>query len=291
MNFSRSALLACAVLAVALSGCGGNDNATLSGSEAGAPPPRAGDGLQHIHGLGVSANTLLIATHTGLWAAPEGRTKARRVGVSRQDVMGFSVLSKGRFIGSGHPGPAQNLPPNLGLIESSNDGKSWKNISLEGQADFHVLVSAGARAYGFDGTKGRLMVSSDSGRTWTQRTPPTPMFSLAVDPDSPDHFVTSTGRGLFESKDAGRSFRALASRHPLVGLLAWSAKTGLFLVDGRGQVRRSPAGGRGWQPVGSIGGQPAAFIAHGDDLYAALADNTVKRSTDRGQSWAVRATP
>jgi photosystem II stability/assembly factor-like uncharacterized protein len=205
--------------------------------------------------------------------------------------MGFSVLDGDRFIGSGHPDPSQNLPPNLGLIESGDGGKSWENISLEGEADFHVLESSGSRVYGFDGTQGRLMVSSDGGKSWDQRTPPAAMFSLAIDPTSPDRIVASTERGLVESTDAGESFRPLAFREQIAGLLAWPAKDRLFLVDGSGQVRRSDDGGAQFQPVGSIEGQPAAFIAEGDDLYAALTDGSVKRSSDGGESWEARATP
>jgi hypothetical protein len=37
--------------------------------------------------------------------------------------------------------------------------------------------------------------------------------------------------------------------------------------------------------AGSIGGQPAAFIAHDADLYVSLADSTVKRSMDEGATW------
>ena len=85
--------------------------------------------------------------------------------------------------------------------------------------------------------------------------------------------------------------RPLSLREPLAGLLAWSAPRRLFLVDGSGQVLRSPDGGKRWQPVGSIDGQPAAFMADGTVLYAALTDGTVKRSTDGGRSWTVRATP
>jgi hypothetical protein len=40
---------------------------------------------------------------------------------------------------------SQSLPPNLGLIESRDGGETWKNVSLLGQADFHVLESAGRR--------------------------------------------------------------------------------------------------------------------------------------------------
>lgn len=294
MSARRPLLLAFALLAVALSACGGNDDATVSGSEPSGSGPNAsagGSGLAHIHGLGVSDGTLLIATHTGLWIALEGQTQARRFGESTQDIMGFSVLDGDRFIGSGHPDPSQNLPPNLGLIESGDGGRSWKNISLEGNADFHVLESSGSRVYGFDGTQGRLMVSSDGGKSWDQRTPPAAMFSLAIDPTSPDRIVASTEAGLVESTDAGESFRPLALREQLAGLLAWPAKDRLLLVDGNGQVRRSENGGAQFQPVGSIDGQPAAFIAQGDDLYAALTDGSVKRSSDGGQSWEVRATP
>jgi photosystem II stability/assembly factor-like uncharacterized protein len=133
------------------------------------------------------------------------------------------------------------------------------------------------------------MVSSDGGRRWTQRTPPAAIFDLAIDPRDPDRIVASTERGIFSSADAGKRWRPL--RDDIAGLLAWPAANALYMVDGQGQVQRSGDGGRQWQPAGGIGGQPAAFIASGSDLYAALADSTVKRSTDGGATWTMRATP
>jgi hypothetical protein len=56
-------------------------------------------------------------------------------------------------------------------------------------------------------------------------------------------------------------------------------------------VLRSRDGGRRWQATGHVGGQPAAFSSHGRDLYAALHDGTIKRSSDGGASWTVRSTP
>jgi len=288
-----AAALAAGVLVLAA--CGGTDNPTSDGEpvqDASPAHDATETGMQHIHGLGVRDGTLYIATHGGLWMAPAGQTKAQRVGESQQDIMGFSVVSRDRFIGSGHPHPSQtDLPPNLGLIESRDGGRTWKNISLLGEADFHVLESSGPRIYGFDGTQGRLMVSADGGRSWQQRTPPAGIFSVAIDPASPETFVTSTERGLFLSTNAGKTMRPLELREQRVGLLAWPAKDRLYLVDGRGEVQLSADGGRRWQPVGSIGGEPAAFIAAGRELYAALTDGSVKRSTDGGRSWAVRATP
>ena len=294
MHFDRSgvaaALAACALF---LAACGGGDEPTLSGGESSASEHSApAQGMQHIHGLGVRGGTLYIATHGGLWMAPAGQTKPRRVGESQQDIMGFSVISADRFIGSGHPHPSQtDLPPNLGLIESRDGGKSWKNISLLGDADFHVLESAGSRIYGFDGTQGRLMVSADGGHSWQQRRPPAGVFSLAIDPANPETFIASTEQGLVASDNAGKVMRPVELREQRAGLLAWPTKRQLYLVDGQGAVQLSTDGGRQWQPVGSIGGQPAAFIAAGRELYAALADGSVKRSTDGGRSWSVRAAP
>ena len=300
MHVRRSHLTAVfAAAALLLAGCGDSDEDSpgaqgeaAQDAATAAPHGSPEAGMQHIHGLGVRRNTLYIATHGGLWAAPQGQTKPKRVGQSQQDIMGFSVAGKDRLIGSGHPHPTQqDLPPNLGLIESRDGGETWKNISLLGQADFHVLESSGPRVYGFDGTQGRLMVSSNGGRSWQQRTPPAGVISLAVDPTSADDIVASTERGLFASSDAGKTLRPLELRDQLLGLLAWPAKNELYLVDGEGQVQLSGDGGRSWQVVGSIDGQPAAFIATSRDLYAALSDGSVKRSTDGGRSWSVRATP
>jgi photosystem II stability/assembly factor-like uncharacterized protein len=270
--------------ATAIAACG--DDSTL---DAGAPQPETqGPALEHIHGLGVSPSDkrLFIATHNGLFSAPEGQTTPKPVGSSRQDVMGFSVVGRSRFIGSGHPSPDQQLPPNLGLIESRDGGRSWKNISLLGEADFHSLESSGDRVYGFDATQGRLMVSADGGRTWAKRTPPAAVFGLAIDPADPQRVVVSTEDGVFMSPNAGRGWRPL--RPDLAGLLAWSAPDRMYLVDGEGQVFASADGGREWRTQGSIGAQPAAFIAADDALYAALADGAVKRSTDGGGTWAAR---
>jgi photosystem II stability/assembly factor-like uncharacterized protein len=276
------------LLAVGIAACGVDDEPSVQPGE--QPPAAETDSVHHIHGLGVdpSNGTLYVATHTGLFEAAKGDQQLRRIGDSEQDIMGFSVIDADRFIGSGHPDPADTgSPPNLGLIESRDRGKSWTSISLAGEADFHVLQSSGERVYGFNGIEGRLMVSTDAGGQWANRTPPAAMYDLAIDPRDPDHIVASTERGVFSSADAGETWRP--RRDDTAGLLAWPAADRLYLVDGRGQVQRSADGGREWQPSGSVGGPPAAFIAHGADLYAALADNTIKRSTDGGATWTLRA--
>jgi photosystem II stability/assembly factor-like uncharacterized protein len=279
---SRALILA---LAAVNASCGGRDDGS------GTPPQTpAGNGadLAHIHGLGVRDGNVYIATHYGLWVAPSGQLKARRFGDSRQDIMGFSLVAGRRFLGSGHPAPGDSgQPPNLGLIESRDGGRTWKNVSLLGEADFHVLEASGTQVYGVNSADGQLMASSDGGRAWDRRTPPAGVFGLAIDPREPEQIVASTEKGVFASLNAGRGWRPL--RDDIGGLLAWPRPDALYLLDGEGGIQLSRNGGRDWKGTGNIGGQPAAFIANGDELYAALHDGTVKVSTDRGRTWSLRA--
>ena len=254
-------------------------------------------GPVHVHGLGVNPNdgALFIATHTGLYRVGAGKRKAERVGDRYQDTMGFTIVGPNRFLGSGHPdvneARTQNLPPLLGLIESTDAGRSWQPISLLGEADFHVLRFAGERVYGYDSSNDRLLASDDRGRTWQELEKPGPIVDLAVDPQNDGRIVVATSggleEGLFESRTSGRSWSRVSEA---VGLLAWPEQ--LYLVAGGGQVFASPDGGRRLEHRGEIGGQPAALLAQSaNDLYVALHDGSIKRSTDGGTSWVLRSEP
>lgn len=276
--------------AAALGACGGDDGDNGGGGAADQEPggERA---LEHIHGLGVDPadDALIIATHFGLFRVPEGEQEPVPVGESEQDVMGFSVIGADHFLGSGHPSAEQSdLPPNLGLIESQDGGETWENVSLLGEADFHVLRAAGERVYGVNSADGMLMASENGGQDWEERTPPGPVIDLAIDPDDPEHVVISTDEQLFESPNGGAGWRPLAEAPP--GLVAWPDADALYKVDAQGAASVSDDGGRSWREAGgSIGGQPVAFAAADGDLYAALADTRVMRSSDGGASWQVRA--
>jgi len=276
--------LATVVLVVVLwTAAGGNDKQA------------ADAGPLHVHGLGINPadRALFIATHTGLFRAGEGESTSVRVGESFQDTMGFAVAGKDSFIGSGHPDLQQDLPPLLGLIESTDAGKSWNPISLLGEADFHVLRSSGNNVYGYDASNDRLLSSSDAGRTWSEVERPVPLVDLAVDPTDSRRLVAAGAsdieQGLYESRDGGATWTRLGDP---VGLLAWPDPERLYLVDGAGRVFVGTGTGRDFEPRGTIGGQPAALLAQTtDERYAALHDGTIKQSKDGGATWTVRSTP
>ncbi|MGI8730334.1 MAG: F510_1955 family glycosylhydrolase [Solirubrobacteraceae bacterium] len=242
----------------------------------------------HIHGLGVNPadGSLYIATHGGLFRSAEGSSQAPRVGSSDRDLMGFSVVGRDRFVASGHPGSEPGLPPNIGLTESRDGGETWEPVSLTGEADFHVLRASGSRIYGYDGVNGRLMVSTNTGREWTERQVPSPLVDLAIDPRDADRVTATTESGLVQSRDAGRSWRKLSDQ---VALLAWPAGDRLVMLDGAGRVSVSADGGRTTQPQGAVQGQAVSFMASPDSLYVALSDGSVLESSDDGASFTVRA--
>ena len=146
-----------AVAAVLVAALGGADD-----GDAGQPAAEAGGG-GHVHGLGVNPadGALYVAAHNGLFRAAPGEAQARLVGTSGKDVMGFSIVGPNRFLGSGHPGEGEDLPPKLGLILSTDAGRTFRPVSLLGEADFHVLRVSGSRVYGFDSSNGRFLASRD----------------------------------------------------------------------------------------------------------------------------------
>lgn len=274
--------------------------AALLWAAAREPSRSASDpGPVHVHGLGIDPadGSLFIATHTGLWRVGSEETKATRVGARFQDTMGFTIVGPNRFLGSGHPdlreARDQGLPPRLGLIESTDAGETWTSISLSGEADLHVLRLQGEQLIAYDASNDRLLASRDRGRTWSEIGKPGQIIDVAIDPADGQHLVAtvSTGltEGLFESRDGGTSWDEVS---PRVGLLAWPATDSLVLVTDDGSVLGSRDRPSRLERRGTVESQPAAFLAAGpDDLYVALHDGSIKRSTDGGRSWTVRSRP
>lgn len=272
-------MLAVAGSLVVLTACGGSGSGS-AGASAADPGP------EHIHALGVDPadGSLYVATHTGLYRMAPGAKSAARVGDHRQDTMGFVVKGPNRFLGSGHPDLRDGLPPLLGLIESSDAGRSWRSVSLLGKADFHSLRAHGSQVVGYDASGGRLMVSHDAGRTWRSSTPPGDLADLVVDPADPRRFVAASVVGLIKSSDSGRTWSPLDGS-PIV--LAWPAPGALYAFTADGSVQVSADGGGTWAGRSTLPGEPAAVTAVAtDSLIAALHDGTLMSSADGGRSWS-----
>jgi hypothetical protein len=281
-----------ATAALLLGGCGGSGGEAAPEQFTGAPLELQDPGAIHVHGLGYDPKRkiLYLATHTGMFELPDGAAKALRITDSYQDTMGFTLVGPDMFLGSGHPDAREELPPLLGLIRSTDRGRTWTPVSLLGEADFHVLRSQGKTVYGFDSSNERLLASNDAGLSWKRRQVPEALLDLAVDPSDPQHLLASGGAVLYRSKDGGRTWHAVASG--IAGYLAWPSAKRVFVAALDGGFVSAGSDRGPWRSRGSLSSPPAALLALSErTLFAALHDGTIKESNDGGVSWKVRARP
>ena len=290
----RRRLAATAALAVALSAgiaytvVGGSDTRDRSPS-GGLPPIEAADpGLAHVHGLGVDPadGTLYAASHFGLFRVPADGT-ATRIANRYQDTMGFTVTGPGSFLASGHPDFREDDEPRLGLIESTDAGRTWSSLSLRGQADFHKLEVRHGKVYGYESGTGRLLVSTD--RTTWESLSELPLLDFAVSPTDQQVLVGSSEAGVVRSVDGGRTWQPLTGA-PRLAVLAWSPAE-LLGVDTDGRVHALTRDGV-WQLRGDVGG-PAEAITVDETgqsraLFVAVAGRGILQSDDGGRTFTTR---
>ncbi|MFP5318853.1 MAG: F510_1955 family glycosylhydrolase [Acidimicrobiia bacterium] len=254
--------------------------------------PDAGQSLAHIHGLGVNPadNELYAATHFGLFRVPP-RGAPQRVSAAVQDTMGFTVVGADHFLASGHPdirdqrlrGPGS--PPLLGLIESTDAGRSWAPLSLLGAADFHSLAVAHGNVYGYDSTGSRFMVSPDRQQWETRST--LVLGAFAVDPGDAEHVVASAEGGLLHSRDGGRNWQFVEG--PSLVVLSWGPQLGLWGVSAEGETYRYVEDG--WELRRRLPGEPQALLVTEAELFAATTGPdgvAIHVSADAAESWRLR---
>jgi hypothetical protein len=278
MNKSKPALvLAALVLLVAgVSACSTEDDDGANDS------PQAPQ-MEHIHGIGVDPrdDVIYAATHYGLFRIENGT--ATRVADRVQDFMGFTVAGPDHFLASGHPGAGQSGPSSVGLIESTDGGETWQELSLVGEADFHALEYRHGRVYGFNSMTGQLVVSEDK-ESW-QELSTASIADFAISPDNSNVLIATTQQGLVRSNDGGSTFEAVSDA-PLMVFVGWAEDGTLAGVTPEGVLYIADAPDGDWTERGSVGGQPEALTVHSaKEIYAAT-DGMVLVSTDGGASFS-----
>lgn len=229
----------------------------------------------HVHGLGPNPATgnLWIATHDGLFTLDEGKTE--RVEQAPHDLMGFTVTGPDQFAASGHPATAGATNP-MGLVTSSDAGRTLDPISLAGQADLHAIDSTGTRVVAYDSVTQTVVESTDTGRTFNTLAK-LPAIDVAIGPDAS---VLVTGSNYTLQEIIGAQTERVAGAPPLAFIdgattLAGISPTGLVWVS---------ADGQSWEGRGELPGQPQALTATDGGWFAATTTG-IYGSTDDGATW------
>ncbi|WP_241740205.1 F510_1955 family glycosylhydrolase [Microbacterium invictum] len=232
---------------------------------AAAPPSTGAEHASlpaHVHGIVIDRATgdLLLGAHDGIYTASATGDGFSRVGKVGFDAMGLTSTGDA-LIASGHPGP--NAPeewgePNLGIIRSTDGGRTWDPVAFTGEKDFHALAAAtDGTTYGIAVDSADLLRSNDAGATWELTGASPRALALTVDVDG--RVIAGTPDGLKWSADRGESFAAWDGA-PAMYTLAASPNGGLLVgVDANEQIWTTTAGATRWRPIGSVHGAAQAI--------------------------------
>ena len=272
---ARAARAAVAVVAaLLLTAC--SDEETAS-----EPAPEAA--LGHVHGLGTDpeSGTLYVASHLGVFTLTDDGTVAR-VADRWQDTMAFTVIGPGHLLASGHPDLREDLPVQLGLLESRDGAETWQPVALSGEADFHALEAVGDRIWGYDAVSGRLLTTTDR-ETWTTVASGSPLVDLAAGPD-PRSVLATTPEGRLHRYDVAGGPPEQVDGAPPVVLVDRAEDGGLVGVTADGVLHVAEEDATRWRRAGEVPGAPQAFAASDTEWHVATADG-VHRSEDEGRTW------
>jgi hypothetical protein len=270
---------------------GGAESVTVNGG----PVVDGGGAAPYVGALEIDPadGSLLLATNAGLYRVRGERLVPLRARMGRNHVakgLAFRFTGPGEAIGSGHPGSEHSRWAVLGLVKTSDGGKTWKSVSRLGASDFHAVAFSQDTIAAAEGAEATVFVSRDGGRSFETRSTPLALTDLELDPGDPERWVATAQTGVHLSTDGGRSWRPADSAGG--ARLAWPASDALFRTDLDGRVSRSSDGGVTWEDVGRVDGETQALAAADErTLYAADLDGVVRVSRDGGETWSERARP
>ncbi len=236
--------------------------------------------LSHIHQVKISGKSILLGTHEGLFILKNSKTVIQ-VGKEEFDVMGLSIDGN-RFYASGHPGPKSKLLNPVGLLNSTDGGKSWQKISLQGKVDFHLLESRNSELYGADSQSGDLLYSQNYGKTWSSRGKN--LFSdIAINPTNKKNALALAGGRLVSTKKSFLS-KSITAPDLVFTQIEWSKK-GLLGASGR-KLLYSLDQGKTWKVRYNFEAAISG-LAKSPQLVVAITGSKIWTSTDEGKTFTL----
>lgn len=260
--------------------------------------------LMHVHGLAYSADgkQLLIPSHHGIAAYADGQWS--KMPGPAHDYMGFSATHNALY-SSGHPAVGSKLVNPFGLIKSTDAGKTWQQLGLEGESDFHTLATSyetnAVYVLNYQANtrmpKPGLYTTRTDGVMWTQAAAnglKSKVNALAVHPSDASIVAVGAADGLYLSRDAGNNFaplggstQVLAQWFDLDGEHLWVSSYANSPVLSRLNLKEGGADEKIELPV--LSEDAVAFITQNPIRHEEFAIATFKRNTyttqDRGATW------
>lgn len=251
-----------------------------------------------MHGMGFSADgrQLVVAVHDGVRLFEDGMWRDPR-DIPRNDYMGYSPVDEG-FYSSGHPGPSVRRVNPLGLVKSTDGGRTLTVLGFEGESDFHVMA-VGYESHAIYVLNPRpnsrlpagLHYSLNDGETWEQSAAQGlagNIIQIGVHPTDGNMVAVAAEGGLFVSSDYGDTFQRIGESTPVSavtfdpgGSWLYFGYTGQNRYDlGSGEIETLQIPDISGDAIGYIAVNPATgeivLATFGKDIYL---------SQDNGLSW------
>jgi len=234
--------------------------------------------ISHIHSVRAFGDQVILGTHEGLFRYVDEKT-VQLMGPEKFDIMGLAVFGK-KLYASGHPGPGSKLPEPVGLLISTDSGKSWKKMGLQGEVDFHLLESAGADMYGVNSGNGNLMYSNNAGKKWTSRGKNV-VTDIAINPLKVGSALALRDGKLMATQDSFTKMRTLDSTLTFTSL-DWMS--GSLLATGGKSLYRSTDSGVTWKKLSDFP-EDASTVTQSSKIIAVVAGNSIYKSADGGKTF------
>jgi photosystem II stability/assembly factor-like uncharacterized protein len=258
--------------------------------------------LHHVHGLAFTPDgkTLMVPAHTGLavyrderWTIASGPA---------HDLMGFS-MAKTAIYSSGHPAPGTPLRDPLGLVKSTDGGRSWQLLALAGEADFHLMAAGyGSGAiYVVNAERNSRMprpglyVTQDEGRSWKAAAGEGltgKITSIAAHPASAALVALATTSGVHVSRDHGARFVRMPPAETVTAVsFDFDGKHIYFAGESADRLHRVALDGtqRSALALPRLTRNPVMYIAQSPIAPDTLAIATLRRdvyvSANGGETW------
>ena len=259
--------------------------------------------FQHIHGLGYTSDgeELYVPAHDGLkvykdgaWTIPTEREK--------HDYMGFSMF-KGGFYSSGHPSPNSELANPLGIVKSTDKGKTIDILDLYEEIDFHGMTVSyeTQEIYLFNPAENSRMdqpgfyYSTNETKTWNQS-----MLqglvgqatSLAAHPTEEGIVAIGTDQGIFLSDDYGNNFERLSDSEA-VSAVSFDHQNNLLVATQSEEAKllkiNLPSNEVNELSIPSLEEDAIAYVKQNpinkDELVFATNAKDIYFSNDGGETW------
>ncbi len=234
--------------------------------------------ISHIHSVRAFGEQVILGTHEGLFRYVDQKT-VQLMGPENFDIMGLAVFGK-KLYASGHPGPGSKLPEPVGLLLSTDSGKTWKKLGLQGEVDFHLLESAGADMYGVDSGSGNLLYSNNAGKKWTSRGKNV-VSDIAINPEKVGSALALRDGKLISTQKSFTKMRAIESTLTFTSL-DWI--NGSLLATRGKSLYRSSDSGMTWKKISDFP-DSVSTVTQSSKIIAVVAGNSIFKSTDGGKTF------